>query len=98
MTRRVVLEPAAQADIDGAEAWYEGEQPGVGARFLREVSQLLERISSNPLQFPSTQHGVRRALLRRFPYGIYFLPEAERIVVIAVLRLHRNFDIRRRLP
>jgi hypothetical protein len=33
---------------------------------------VLGRIREMPLQFPEVGQGVRRALLRRFPYGVYF--------------------------
>ena len=32
---------------------------------------------------------VRRALVRRFPYGILYAIDAETILVVAVMNLHR---------
>ncbi|MGH2583429.1 MAG: type II toxin-antitoxin system RelE/ParE family toxin [Dehalococcoidia bacterium] len=96
MTRRVVLQPAALADVDAAAVWYEQEHAGLGGRFLDELSDLLERIAENPLQFPALEQVVRRGLLRRFPFGVYFRVEARRVVVIAVLHLHRHPDTWRR--
>ena len=98
MGRRLVLHTAAQVDMDNAALWYEGEQPGLGVRFLDELSHLFLRISDRPLQFPHIESDVRRAMLRRFPYGVYFLVETDRVLVIAVLHLHRDFDIRLRIP
>lgn len=45
--------------------------------------------SPKTLQFPAIETEVRRALMRRFPYSIYFTVLPERIVVIAVLHVRR---------
>jgi plasmid stabilization system protein ParE len=89
MIRRIIR-PAAEQDIREAVDWYEGEEPELGARFLDELQSTLNRLRMMPLQFPSVGKGVRRALLRRFPYAIYFvMPDEARAVVIAVLHQRR---------
>ena len=75
----VIVRPGAQADIREAALWHESRRPGLG----------IERIEQNPLQFPEIESGVRRALLRRFPYAIYFVA-ADCPTVIAVLHQRRN--------
>ena len=90
MSRRVVVRPRARTDIETASFWYETRQPGLGIRFVNELDRLFERVEESPFQFPEIEGGVRRGLLRRFPYGVYFAPEPERIVIIAVLHLHRH--------
>lgn len=52
MKRRVVFTPAARAEVIAAQEWYEGEAPGLGARFRGEVDFAVQRLSGNPLQFP----------------------------------------------
>ena len=87
---RLIVRPAAELDIREAVDWYEGERPELGARFLDELQSTLNRLRMMPVQFPSVGKGVRRALLRRFPYAIYFLmPDEARAVVIAVLHQRR---------
>jgi plasmid stabilization system protein ParE len=48
------------------------------------------RIQDNPRQFPIIDESVRRALARRFPYGVYFTLGESSAVVLAVLHLHRR--------
>ena len=51
---------------------------------------LLNRMAENPRQVPVIESEVRRALLRRFPYAIYFLIAAHHnIAVVAVLHVRR---------
>jgi len=90
MTRQLIIRPEADLDVEEAAAWYEDQRAGLGFRFLSELGQILERIVESPLQFPEIEEGARRGLLHRFPYGVYFVSERERVVVLAVLHLHRH--------
>jgi plasmid stabilization system protein ParE len=90
---RVVVRPAAKADIREASAYYEGERPGLGEAFIDEVASIFARARKLPNQFPEIAKGVRRGLLHRFPYAVYFLmsehPRARVMVALAVLHQHR---------
>lgn len=82
--------PIAEADVREAAFWYEGKRGGLGAEFVLELDSLYERVLQNPRQFPEIGEGARRALLRRFPYTIYFIAGDEAVTVIAVLHQHRR--------
>jgi plasmid stabilization system protein ParE len=90
MTPRLSLRPEAEADIATAAAWYEEQRPGLGFEFTRVVRAALAMIERDPLRYPSARAQVRRALVRRFPYGIYFLAEPTHTVVIACLHVRRD--------
>lgn len=72
MARRLVVQRQSDLDIQAAALWYEDQQAGLGIRFLDELDEVFRRIENNPKQFPQLEGEVRRALLRRFPYGVYF--------------------------
>src|SRR5947209_6986971 len=90
MRRRTFVRPEAQTDIREAARWYEDREFGLGLRFLREVRTSLQHIADNPLMFPVIEEDVRRSLLQKFPYSIYFVNESEAIAIIAVLHQHRR--------
>ena len=90
--RKVVTRLRAQLDIEEAAIWYEDRRPGLGLRFLDELDYVMERITATPLQFPEIHPRVRRGLLKRFPYSVYFLAGGEQVEVIAVLHQHRHPD------
>jgi toxin ParE1/3/4 len=50
----------------------------------------MERISRNPELHAVIYRGVRRCLVRRFPYAILYMAEETRVVVIAVMHTRRN--------
>ena len=71
MTRRVVFEAPAQAEIVAAFEWYEQRSYGLGDEFLRSVAAAEERISRSAESDPAARGRFRRILLRRFPYARY---------------------------
>lgn len=87
---RLIAEPGADLDIVAAFDWYEKEQNGLGRQFLDEVRATYDRIADGPLAYQDVRAGIRRALVRRFPYAVYFAVEADAVVVLAVLHVNRN--------
>jgi toxin ParE1/3/4 len=90
MALPLIIRPEAELDIESSAVWYETQRPGLGSRFLDRLNEVFARITENPLQFPQLETGVRRALLPRFPYGIYFVPKPKRVIILAVLHLRRR--------
>lgn len=87
---RLLVRRVAESDVEIAARWYEGERPGLSQRFLKELGHNLARIQEAPAQFTLVSQVVRRALLRRFPYAVYFVVEEEALVVLAILHLRRH--------
>ena len=61
MTRRFIVRPLAEADLDDAARWYEAEHFGLVERFLSDVDRTFSRIAERPLQFPLVASDVRGA-------------------------------------
>ena len=87
---RIHSNAASDADIEAAIEWYESEQPSLGLEFLEELKAAYLRILDSPLKYAVLRSGIRRALTRRFPYGIYFSIEDDIILIIAVLHTARD--------
>ena len=84
MTRRVHFRPQADAEVLEARRWYEERRQGLGEEFGAAVDDTVARIAATPLAFPRVHGETRRAILRRFPYAIYFRIWEDAIVVLAV--------------
>lgn len=83
---RVVYRIAAGRDIGEARAWYEAERAGRGIHFQQAVQALEYLIGAHPEAFPVVSGAVRRALVARFPYAIYYQPlDAETLEAIVCL-------------
>ena len=90
MKRRISVRPEAQVEIKETALWYESRLRGLGSRFRDELLATLSHIADNPLRFPSIGQDVRRALLHRFPYALYFMVKSNVVIIVAVLSQHRR--------
>lgn len=85
-----IFRPAAAADVEEAYGWYEAQQAGVGEEFLAAIRVAIESMMANPERFPVVHRQTRRALLRRFPYGLYYRFIDDQIVVLACMHARRD--------
>jgi plasmid stabilization system protein ParE len=79
----VQVRRAAELDVAEAQLWYESQLTGLGADFLSEVSQVFDRIAETPLIYQIAYRDVRRAIVHRFPYLIWYRVFGEVVAVLA---------------
>jgi len=72
MAGRLVLAPEVEQDIAEAYAWYEQRQPGLGEEFLSAVEACLELVQRDPKSHSEVHESYRRAIVRRFPYCVFY--------------------------
>jgi plasmid stabilization system protein ParE len=71
-------------------AWYEGQRAGLGHELVGCVDAAIARAARSP-DLDAPVHGdVRRILVRRFPYAVFYFVEGETIVVLAVAHASRE--------
>ncbi len=90
MTLPVVWLPEADAELKEALGRYESVRLELAQRFAQAVADTIEKVAVAPLRYAVVEKGRRRAGVRRFPYGIFFLVTETRIVVIACFHGRRN--------
>jgi plasmid stabilization system protein ParE len=92
MIRPLVFHPEARQDVGNAAFWYEDKSAGLGSDFLRSMDAALAQIRRTPQVFPVVDGSIRRALLRRFPYAVYFVDCPDQIRVLACMHVRQNPD------
>lgn len=85
-----VLLPAAKRDVKKAYQWYEEQRSGLGELFLERVEKCLRAIARNPKAFQIVAKGARRAIVKQFPYVIFYRIEARAIYVYSVFHTSQN--------
>ncbi len=80
----------AKAEFYEAEEWYAQVSVQLSDRFVEAVEATVQIIAEFPLRFPVVYRDRRRAAVRRFPYGLFFEIEADRILLIACFHGKRN--------
>ncbi|BAU58047.1 type II toxin-antitoxin system RelE/ParE family toxin [Halorhodospira halochloris] len=83
------LHPEAERELEEAVEYYEGIEPGLGYDLSVEIYSAIQRAVAYPQAWPVFDGEVRRALVRRFPYGVLYSEEEGTLLVIAVMNLHR---------
>ena len=87
----IFLTEKAQEDLDDAFLWYEDQEPGLGKEFIRCIDAKIAELNRHPLHHQVVlSDRVRRALINRFPFSIYFVNEKELVTIFAILHQKRS--------
>ena len=90
MAVRIEFTPEASEDVAEAFSWYEGQRAGLGREFEEYVDRAVAIIRSMPLAGTPVHRMLRRSLVARFPFALYYAVEDEVVVVRAVLHHRRD--------
>ncbi len=87
---KVGFAAAARSEFDEAVRYYENARPGLGEEFKHEVRRTIDRIVVAPHRNAKQWGKARVRKTKRFPYAIIYVPEAARIVIVAVMHGSRR--------
>src|SRR5436305_6618081 len=90
MDAELVFMPEVEGDLDEAYAWYEGHQQGRGDDLLSRVDACIEAIRRIPEARAFCYKHYRRALVRKFPYAVYYGYSQGTVTIYAVLHTSRD--------
>jgi toxin ParE1/3/4 len=95
MHYNVLILAEAEHDLDDAFIWYELNQIGLGKRFFESVDESVQFLSENPFMFAEIYNGLRRSLIKKFPYGIYYkiILETKELQIVGIIHFGRNLKI-----
>ena len=82
--------PEALEEYLGAVSYYAGISPRLAESFIKAVELGIDEILAYPEAWQLVEEDVRRRLIRRFPFGIYYCIEGDLIMVYAVMHMSRN--------
>jgi plasmid stabilization system protein ParE len=80
----LIIASEVQRDINEAYSWYEKRRLGLGEEFLSCLEACIQVIIRTPEICEKAHEEYRRALLRRFPYAIFYDYLNERITIYSV--------------
>ena len=84
MAKNVTFTPEAEEDADNGYFWYESRRIGLGREFLTAVDACIQSISRNPKLYQVIYKIYCRAIVRRFPYAVFYEETESEIIVYAV--------------
>ncbi len=90
MSYSLIIRKRAEGQLADAHNWYEEQRTGLGEEFLLCIEASLNGITENPLLFQEKHKNIRCRITPRFPYGIFYFIDKNKIIVISVFHLSRN--------
>jgi plasmid stabilization system protein ParE len=87
---QIRLSRRAQADVREAAAYYGAQHPPLEDRFRSALVTVLDAVVGRPESFPIVHRDMRRAMLKVFPYGVFFRLKSDVIRVVGVIHLRRD--------
>ena len=90
MSYGLVIRKRAEKHADEIYHWYQNQRSGLGDDFLLCLEAILFTINKNPLLFQVRYKHIHMAIVPRFPYGVFYFIDGERIIVAAIFHLSRD--------
>ena len=90
---RLIHHPDAEAELIAAARFYERRVPTLGTQFLDAVDEAIRAIQDAPERWSVVEADVRRYLMTRFPYAIYYrlLPDQVRLLAFKHHSRHPDY-------
>lgn len=82
----------AADEVRAAARWYRQADLELERQFRSALRRCVRTIQANPEAFPVVLDRSRRALMRTFPYGVYYTVLDQTVFVIAVYYSKRDPD------
>ena len=86
----LVFRPEVREELNEAHSWYESQKPGLGDEFLDCVDETVNLICQMPESYAVAYRDIRRAIIRRFPYAVYYRIVSSRVIVTAIFHGRRD--------
>jgi plasmid stabilization system protein ParE len=80
----------AEQELKDAVIWYDYQRKGLGAEFFLCIDESIERIQNNPQLYPIVHKNIRRTVIRRFPFAIFYEVSESEIRIIGIFHARRD--------
>jgi plasmid stabilization system protein ParE len=98
VNRPVRFHGFAELELEEASDYYGRATPGLQEAFLAEVERGCRLLSEFPEVGALVRQGVRKLVLKRFPYSLFYTVREDGVRIVAIGHQHRRpFYWRRRL-
>lgn len=90
MEFELIIKPEAEKDIQNSIKYYAELDLKLSVEFLKKLEESLLAIQQNPKHYQKRYFEIRIIFTNKFPYGIYFTLEENKIFVHAILHHKQN--------
>ncbi len=76
---------AAETELFEAAAYYEMQVQHLGENFFAIIEEAVDEIVESPNMCPEIENGIRKRLVRRFPYSVLYGLHEDEIIIVAIM-------------
>ena len=87
---QIRFRPEAEIELAEARLWYSLQREGLDVALTKRVDETLTAIAAAPRSYSIVYRNLRRAVLRQFPFAIFYEASESEIVVFAVYHSSRD--------
>ena len=80
----------AKLELDDAQEYYNLQRDSLGDNFKDDVKGCIDRIVLFPELYPKVVKEIRKSLLHRFPYTLFYIIEDDVIIILSVAHQSRK--------
>ncbi len=80
----------AYLEIEDSKEYYNLQQEKLGDRFKKEIQKSIDIILTSPELYPEIETDLRRCLMHKFPYAIFYTIDDETIVILSIAHQRRK--------
>lgn len=89
---RLIYHPDAEAELIEAAQFYERRVPTLGVQFLDAIDLAAKVIQADPERWRIIESEIRRYLMTRFPFAIYYRVCSDHLRILAIKHHGRHPD------
>jgi plasmid stabilization system protein ParE len=90
MLYRINYKPLARAESADAYEWYAQPNIKMGMAFREDVRRTEAFLKTNPTIYAKVEGDMRKAVLKRFPYSLFYIIDDDRVIVLSVSHQNRE--------
>lgn len=81
---------AASAEVEAAISRYAQPEINQASAFVKDLERTEAHLRALPALYQKIEGEIRRAVLRRFPYSLFYVIEREEVIVLACMHQHQK--------
>ena len=90
MNYSISISAHAQKEIADAFLWYEQQRNGLGSQLMLLLDKKFELLQQNPNLHSTVYKTIRRSLIKKFPYSIFYIVDGNTVEILAFFHMKRK--------
>jgi plasmid stabilization system protein ParE len=90
MVKRLIILPFAETDIKETVSYFKEVRNDLDRDFIQAIDASFFEIFNNPVAFPIVKYDIRKFVMAKFPFCIYFVDKNEALYILSVFHDKRN--------